>query len=224
MQTNFRFVINYFPTPPLCFFKFPDKILLNNGFVIGEYGVNDEANNLSKLDYKSNINEYVNQWCNSSFQIENNGLESNKSLLSNYEYETKRRDRNSELIDTCIEDISRESGILTLPMTIQNESSLEVLTMSSSNSTYLSCCSTDTQNVMEQNIFSITDESQPNLTNEISHEKTNEATNSLFNKNIDSRTFLIENESFVSISEVYIYTDDEEQVALYEKRILLPKE
>lgn len=210
------------------FFNFADKILLNNGFVTGEYVVIEttptpETNHSFKSDHKSNINEYINEWCNGMLQIKHSSLESLESELSNneYRYVTKRRNRNSDLIDTYIEDFSRESGILTLPSSTGNESSLQVHNSSSSNSTYLSCCSTDTQNIMECNIFSIPDESQ---LSENFHEKSTEERNSLLDKNINCGTSSIVNESFVSVSEVYKYTDDEEQVVLYEKRILVPKE
>nr|XP_022913973.1 ankyrin repeat and LEM domain-containing protein 1 [Onthophagus taurus] len=215
-----------------------DKVLLNSGQLIGEYKPEIVSNNAKKVDMKKlkeiplrNNSHYVQTWCNSqdptnSYQDSNSQdldpLDFGSSSSQNSQKSTgsfkfnKRKppiDSTCSSIDCDYKESSRESGILTFPESEEENTrglydddfnrKLDRKLINSnankdSSSDYCTCTdgSMDLNiNQFERNIFDI---------GSICTEKSS----------IDA--------TFVSISEIYKYTDDEEGVVLYEKRVLTP--
>lgn len=210
-----------------------DKIVVNNGQVVGEYElaniVEAETIDLEVLP-RTNPNDYVRNWCDTlDAQLESSGLEdlSPKSVTSSvngsYRYKNVTMYRpkarpwdvpfnSHQSNDFCkFSEKSRESGIVTL-----NDSALEddeiklsprkiSKTKSKDTSSDYCTCTEGSDDVMNQNVYEMSSSSS-------SQKSTDHINNHIAN---------FEN-SFISVSEVYRYSDRDEGIVLFEKRILPP--
>lgn len=123
---------------------------------------------------------------------------------------------------TSFQELSRESGVVTIPSSTGRSIFLMNQTTDNKNaskleksSDYFTCSHNNSINSLERNIFEITEDLS--ALNVISvNEKEDDQPEKLEEKSSDEH-------SFVSVSEVYKYVDEEENVVLYEKRYLNQK-
>ncbi|KAJ8924360.1 hypothetical protein NQ315_007156, partial [Exocentrus adspersus] len=139
----------------------------------------------------------------------------------------------TDLFDTClnetaidlskIEQFSNESGIVTLPNSLNDQSntvddktpgSTKKITLlkPDTSSDYMTCSS---NSLLEKNIFEVTEDVSINLF-------TSDESKSIKCVDVDNGKAedACNNDSLVSVSEVYKYVDKDEGIVLYERRIL----
>ncbi|CAH0551473.1 unnamed protein product [Brassicogethes aeneus] len=163
-----------------------------------------------------------------------NSISPKPKELSVIELEDTKNDNTMYTADefSTFEQFSKESGIISLRHSTKSQDSLfdEDLTVNSpknslkipkiskqdASSDYMTCSTNSDNQILEKNIFEITEDLSVNLY--VQDEVRSEGSNG---SNLrKSQGVLSADLSFVSVSEVYKYVDEEKGVVLYERRFL----
>ncbi|KAL3285873.1 hypothetical protein HHI36_000393 [Cryptolaemus montrouzieri] len=137
------------------------------------------------------------------------------------------KDETSGDMFTVLREFSKESGIMTLPnsksevyIAVDKANSISsnqdivatniILENTINSSDYRTCSSCDMSNVMNRNIFEMTNDLSHLAVEEVKSRRSSTKSEGVFSTDV----------SFVSVSEVYKYIDEDEGIILFEKRLL----